>query len=340
MAIPASASATNLSSWVLLICKGLESYGIEPQPILNELNIDTGEILLKDGRLCRTQVIELWSRALDVTQDPYFSLEVSRHFQPIYFSALGMAISASRNGHDALQRMVRYSHIISTGSNATLQYHNDVITVLHEHTVDVSKQPHMLDLECVFAIGIQALKQLCGEQLRPIKVQFKHAYHHDISKFEQTFGCPVEFSAERNTVSFYYEDLVHPSLFANTNLTAHLDQWIEEQLSLFSNHSLSSKVKQYLMDNIPHGHVEQAQVAEAFSMSPRNLQKCLQAEGQSFKRILDECKKQLAKVMLKQAQSSLTDISFSLGFSDQSNFCRAFKRWTGVSPKQFRRQIG
>ena len=335
-----SVSATNLSSWVLLICKGLESYGIETQPMLDDLNIDPSDILHKDGRLCRTQVIDLWTRALGATQDPYFALEVSRHFQPIYFSALGMAISASRNGHDALQRMVRYSHIISTGSNATLQYNNEIITVHHEHTVDVSQQPHMLDLECVFAIGVLALKQICGEQLRPINIQFKHPCHYDVSRFEQTFGCPVEFSATRNSVSFYYEDLVHPSLFANTNLTAHLDQWIEEQLILFSNHSLSSQVKQYLMDNIPHGQVDQADVAEAFSMSPRYMQKCLQAEGQSFKRLLDESKKKLAKVMLKQAQSSLTDISFSLGFSDQSNFCRAFKRWTGVSPKQFRRQVG
>ena len=331
-------NATNLSSWVLLICKGLESYDIDPQPILQELNIESTNQLQQGGRLCRKQVVTLWTKALEATGDPYLALKVKKHFEPIYFSALGMAISASRNGHDALQRMVRYSHMISNGSDVKLVYNNDRITVIHEHIVDVSNQPHMLDLECVFAIAIDSLRTICNEHLKPIKVEFKHRFPFDQTPFQEAFGCPVEFNASRNSVTFRYEDLVHPSLFANTQLTAHLDQWIEEQLMQFSQKSLSSQVKQFLIERIPHGEVDQAKVADAFSMSPRYLQKCLQAEGQTYKRLVDESKKKLAKVMLKQHHSTLTDISFCLGFSDQSNFCRAFKRWTGISPKQFRRQ--
>jgi AraC-like DNA-binding protein len=97
-------------------------------------------------------------------------------------------------------------------------------------------------------------------------------------------------------------------------------------------------VTQKIIEFLPDGDCTRDKVASALCMSPTKLQLKLSQRGTNFQQLLDDTRKELACSYLSQASRPVTEITFLLGFSDTSNFTRAFKRWTGLSPTDFRQQ--
>ncbi len=335
MAEPNSHIVTNLSSFALLICKALQAHGIKPDRLMAQAGIDSSVIEQADSRLDRRQVIALWHSARELTQDPYIGLKAASFFTPSSFSALGLAMAASKNGLDALQRLVRFSQVISNGSVVSLDQKNGFVVVSHHHIVDVGEQKYFHGIECIFSMSLQALRSISSHELSPVEVHFEHLIDADITPFTQAFNCPV-YTNSHNTMTFKLDDLLSPHVFANSQLADTLDNWIEENLTQSEHDLLSSKVKKYLLKNIPYGITDQKQVAKDLALSPRILQRQLKKEETTYSAILDECRQKIACKLLTKNNTPIIEIAFLLGFSDQSNFSRAFKLWTGKTPKQFR----
>ncbi len=328
-------SITNLSSFALLICKALQTYGIEPEALLQQANIDAKQIEQSDSRLDRQQVIDLWHSARELSQDPYIGLTAASFFTPSSFSALGLAMAASKNGLDALQRLVRFSQVISNGSVVSLDQKAGIVTATHHHIINVSSQRYFHGIECIFAMTLHALRSISSHQLAPLNVNFEHEINADMTPFENVFNCPV-ISGTQNSMSFKLADLTSPHVFANQPLVNNLDSWIEENLQQVEGDLLSTKIKKYLLKDIPYGLSEQKMVAKELAMSTRVMQRLLKKEGTTFTHILDDCRQKIACKLLAKKATPIIEVAFLLGFSDQSNFSRAFKLWTGMSPKQFR----
>ena len=91
-----------------------------------------------------------------------------------------------------------------------------------------------------------------------------------------------------------------------------------------------------IIDHLPDGEPSRREVASELAMSERTLARRLSDREYTFSGLVDEVRGQLAKEYLRQSRFSVTDVAFLLGFSDQSNFARAFKRWTDESPTEFR----
>jgi len=328
-------TVTNISSFALLICKALQAHGIEPQRLMAQAGIDPAAIEQADSRLDRQQVIALWHSARELTQDPYIGLKAANFSTPSSFSALGLAMAASKNGLDALQRLVRFSQVISNGSVVSLDQKNGLVSATQHHIVDVAGQTYFHGIECIFAMSLQALRSISSQALSPVDVHFEHHINGDLAPFEQAFNCPV-YPNTHNSISFKLDDLLSPHVFANSQLADTLDNWITENLTQAEDDLLSTRVKKYLLKNIAYGITEQKQVAKDLAISARILQRQLKKEGTTYSAILDECRKKIACKLLTKNTTPIIEIAFLLGFSDQSNFSRAFKLWTGKTPKQFR----
>jgi len=328
-------TVTNISSFALLICKALQAHGIEPQRLMAQAGIDPGAIEQADSRLDRQQVIALWHCARELTQDPYIGLKAASFSTPTSFSALGLAMAASKNGLDALQRLVRFSQVISNGSVASLDQKDGLVCVTHHHIVNVAEQKYFHGIECIFAMSLQALRSISSHELSPTEVHFEHNIEVDLAPFKQVFNCPV-YPGSQNAMAFKLDDLLSPHVFANSQLADTLDSWIEDNLTQTEHDLLSIRVKKYLLKNIPYGVIEQKQVAKELALSPRILQRLLKKEETTYSAILDECRQKIACKLLTKNATPIIEIAFLLGFSDQSNFSRAFKLWTGKTPKQFR----
>ncbi len=96
-------------------------------------------------------------------------------------------------------------------------------------------------------------------------------------------------------------------------------------------------MRAFVIERLPVGIPSQEMVADSLYMSVRNLQRKLQVEGNSYKQILDDVRQQLAEQYLKEKQRSIGEITYMLGFTEPSNFTRAFKRWTGLSPQVYQK---
>jgi AraC-like DNA-binding protein len=123
---------------------------------------------------------------------------------------------------------------------------------------------------------------------------------------------------------------------SNASLAFHNDQLAQAILADLKKHDLRARVYARLIEYLPAGDCSREKVAHSLNMSESAFQKKLKAEGTSYQEVLDETRAELARHYLGKSGLSISEAAFLLGFTDSSNFSRAFKRWTGKSPSEFR----
>jgi AraC-like DNA-binding protein len=171
----------------------------------------------------------------------------------------------------------------------------------------------------------------------PSAVTFQHAAPRDISEHLRLFRCPVQFGAPSNKLSFASSLLSQPIDKADASLCALLDRHAQELLEKFPpRDSLINQVRSIIATEFRGGDPSLEHVAEQLTLTPRTLQRKLQELGTSHNELLDQMRRQLAMRYLREDHMAICEVAYLLGFSESSSFHRAFKRWTGVTPKEFR----
>ncbi len=117
------------------------------------------------------------------------------------------------------------------------------------------------------------------------------------------------------------------------------DQVVIDYLKQFDKKNITMQVRARIIEELNNGVPNQEKIASSLNMSLRNLQRKLKEEDTSFKKILDETRSELSRQYLRGSDRSIIEVGFLLGFSEPSNFARAFRRWTGVSPHEYRETI-
>ncbi len=330
-----SKTSTTLGSWALLTAQVIDSYGLDSHQIFLNAGVDLEDIKKPGVRLPTSAMVHVWQQAVKLSNDPYIALKVANFFKPTAFSALGMALSASQHVYDGLQRAFRYSKIICDRVTTNLEDSDDEVACIVTLNYAKDTQEYFPEIEAIFSIMYRMAHPISGEPLKVKAVYFKHGFKGDKKPFEEYFNCPVYFSSQSNKVVFDKQYIFDKQLFANSELTDMLDGWIEEYLSLFNKYLMTTRVKKYVLTHMPNGGVDLPSMSREFAISKRLLQRKLKEEGSSYRELLDECRHKLAIQLISHNKRPLAEVSYMLNFSDQGNFSRAFKRWTGTSPSDF-----
>ncbi len=141
-------------------------------------------------------------------------------------------------------------------------------------------------------------------------------------------------------IYFSTEDATRPFLTKNTKMWEQFESSLQKRLSDLDNHaSATQRTKSVLLELLPSGQGNMKLTAKRLAVSTRTLQRHLHNEGTSFKKVLKDTRLELALHYLKNSKMSATQISFLLGFEDTNSFNRAFNTWTGVRPRQFRKNL-
>ena len=173
---------------------------------------------------------------------------------------------------------------------------------------------------------------------RPREIWFIHAAQGAADEYQRVLGCPVRFERDRTVLRFDDDALEaaarhhDPALFRL--LEAHAEKVLAEMPATAT---LRERVRREVVRRLREGEPSIASIAAALGTSERSLQRKLQIEGVSFRDVVDEARHKLAVVYLGDPTLSLTDVACLLGYSEGAAFTRAFKRWTGSAPSQFRR---
>jgi AraC-like DNA-binding protein len=311
---------------------------------LNDLSplLRDGEWLQQGEVLERADVEDIadaWRLAAQVCDDSAIGIHAAeRYFQPANWRTLGLAMLCSKSLRDAFERMERYGEILSNAANFNLREEHGCLV----SGIDTLLGAKLVGYEAVdFGVAsvIKLLRMVYPGELPIERVELTRPPVKDVKAFSDFFGCEVIFDVERNGIfiDLQYVDIPLPG--ADSELAEIQDQLSARYAEQYSNSSFALRVKNEIIRNLPGGDPSQQVVAETLNCTQRNLQRKLQDEGVNFKQLLGEIRQQLARDYLQQSERTLSEVAYLLGFSDHSNFTRAFKRWFGVSPTEYRKQV-
>jgi AraC-like DNA-binding protein len=189
-----------------------------------------------------------------------------------------------------------------------------------------------------FAVIFCRLLKLCAGTFGvPRSVCLPHPAPPDTAPFVECLGCPVEFDAPTIAFVFDAQTARMPVPSGNAGLAAEADRMAERYLEQFDPDTVATRVRSLIIQAMPSGEIDQVEIARSLHQSPSTLQRRLRREGTSFQDVLTAARRDKALEYLRSGEHSLADITFLLGFADQSNFTRAFRRWTGKTPREFMR---
>jgi AraC-like DNA-binding protein len=329
-------SGTAIATAGRLLWRMLERQGINPAPVFNKAGLDPESLDNPLARYPEKQSTIAWTLASELVSDPAFGLSIAKVWQPSDFHALGCAFMASATLREALSRLVRYHALVYNVVSYSLAEHDDRAILSYNLVHDKRNEPAILE-DTRWAVVLDACRRVYTADLDPLEVTFWHSEPKSvIDEFNAYFRCPLRFAEPVARMVFPAVVLDRPLPAANRALALTLDRSLAEYLAKLGGEDMISRTKAEISDCLSSGNASIQMVATALHMSPRNLQRKLSGEGVNFRELVETVRLDLAKSYLADGSFTLAEIGYLIGFSSQAAFSRAFKRWTGSTPQDFR----
>jgi len=326
--------STTLATWATTIATALERQGFVSKAVFAEAGLDIAQTQNPNARYLVTDMTKLWHTCVSITGDPAFGLSVPQYRSATTFHGMGMAVDASGTLRESLERLVKLSRLVSNVADLRLYPREDKCWVL-EWYIEPEVRKEVAD-EAMDAFLCSLSLRLEAEDI--VEVYFVRAEPADPAPWHKAFyQKPVHFSATTDAVVISEAALDKPRLPGNPALASAGETVALDYLHKLDREDVVLQVENQIRHRLKMGEPKQQEVAEALHLSVRQLQRKLSAQDTSFAQLLQEIRHQLAREYLADPNRSIVEISLSLGFSDQSNFASAFRRWEGVSPSEFRK---
>ena len=327
---------TTISSAARLIGETLqEDYGIDPAPLFEDCDIDTSLFVKPGSRIPFSKMSELWIAAVDATSDPGFGVKVGSRVVPSDLYVLGHAWLASKTLLDAFHCTSRFIRVLSTiGNSIDIRREGDRV-VITDTFADRIVEPQQAAKDAGTLAWLRLCDAVTRATVRPLRVVLPQAADASPVDYEAIIGCPVEFSEDTETWEFLADDVEQPLTGSIPDVADAVEQIASNYISSLDEGAVAHEVRQMLIQMLPSGRSDQDTIASRLYRSRSTLQRQLGAEGTSYREILDSTREALAEKYLLSGDYTQAEVAFMVGFSDQSNFARAFKRWTGMSPGEF-----
>ena len=322
-----------------MIAKALDSYGLDSAEVFAQAGLEHSKLRDPLARFPSQAVLQLWRIAVVRTGDPCFGITVARFWHPTTLHALGYSWLASDNLAEAFECAARYSRLVNTASHGLIKIDDsgDYYKVMADRkhstlpVVDAGMDAGM----AVLAIMSQTAY---GDEFRLHRVTFMHPQPPCAERFDELFGVPVEF--DQPEVALWMEhEIVNESLAtANPELVRINDGIVTDYLAQLDRSDLGMRVRSKLIEHLPAGRFSEAEIAASVNVSQRSLQRKLREQGMTYKQLVEDTRRDLSLQYVRDPGYSFNEVAFLLGFTEPANFSRAFKRWYGTSPSDFRRQ--
>lgn len=328
---------STITSWALMLSKAIEHEGHNSEHIFEKAGLDIVNLRDPNARYSYQGMTKLWSLAATETGDECIGIKAARFWHPTSLHALGYSWMASNNLQEALERLVRYSRIVSTVGDMGLSLKGEEVTLglmIKNHP-----QPAIEAMDAALSVLVHMCRTSYGDELNIVQVNMMRNKPGCYREFEAFFRAPLVFNSKQDSITFNASELASPLPTSNSELVRVNDQIITEHLAELEKSDIVSRVKREIIRLLPLGTFSEDIIAHKLHTSLRSLQRKLMAEGKSYKGLQDETRRELAMQYIRDSRHSINEITYLLGFTEPSNFSRAFKRWAGVSPSQFRQSL-
>ena len=265
---------------------------------------------------------------------PHFGLLVGQQAGLGAFGLVGLLVKYSPDVESALHSLSRFMHLHVRGAVVNLSTDSDLAVLEYQIYQPRARGNDQVGAGAV-AVAYNILRELCGEDWKPAEVRFAHRRPLDISPFANFFQASLHFDAGQYAVAFSNTWLNRPSPGSSPELLQILQREINK-LEIRQEASFLDQLRGLLRTTLSTGHSSADQVAELFSMNRRTLNRHLNAFGTNFRGVADEIRFEIARQFLEDSAMDISQIALFLGYSNASAFTRAFRRWSSLTPSNWR----
>ena len=316
-----------------LLLKYAAGAGIDAAQACQQIGLDAAALQAPEGRMSFDQFNALWEAVACRANDSNFGLHFGES-TPGYSGGhllFAVMVNCATLG-EALERFCRYHSLLA--DQAPPELHDEGQRLVFTFGQALICRHYA---EAILAMFSVVVRRLTEDRVRPAEVHFAHCPPADPSEHARIFGALVLFDQPRNALALERQALGTPIFLANPALLATLEQFAQQTLDrLAPPDSWASRTSEMVRQLLLRGEKPQLPaVARALAISPRHLQNKLRADGVSYQALLDTIRKQMALDCLKRGEMTICEVAFLLGFSEQSAFTHAFRRWTGTTPSEY-----
>lgn len=252
------------------------------------------------------------------------------------YGAFGLAWKSAPTLRSSYNRAERYAQVLTSVSTYELEPAQGG-AFINLHRSGYRGLGMRLSNEATIASIFSISQEVSTEIIRPTAVLFKHAPPDSTQAHDVYFQCPVHFGATRDALFIKNANLQAPNKLGDNSISKFFESHLDTEVSMLNKGaSFDQKVLRFLRHNLSEGIPLLSDIANHFGMSGRTLQRRLSELGYSYRTIVDQSRCQLAEQLLLETEYALIEIAYMTGFSEQSAFTRAFKRWSGQTPLNFR----
>lgn len=326
-----------------LLIKLIESYGVSPAPILKQAGIDVSELSNPKAQITIQQDLDFTRAMINAIPDPELAFKAGQYFRINAFGSIGLAAAACETVEDAIVFFLKYIRLSYTlfdiaffkqGDKAVLRF-NDLypLSDLKRFYLERDFSFVMISTRDIFP------RSLTESLYKTIHFDFACQGADSNSTdnvYQKRYECDVHFGQAHNEIRFDERYLARHLPHANLLTRKLLEEQCEAQkVELLGPENTIDIIRQYIRDcDGVMPRVEE--IAEVLHITRRTVTRKLQTEGLNFQQLVADEASKKAIHYLQTTNLSVEQIAFKLGYSESAGFIRAFKRWTGKAPREFR----
>lgn len=252
------------------------------------------------------------------------------------YGAFGLAWKSAPTLRGSYERAERYARVLTSVSTYQVEAAEEG-AYMHLRRAGARRLGMRLSNEATIASVTAISQEVATRPFRPLAVFFKHEAPRERAVHERHFGCPVHFGTDRDALLVAADTLAAPNRLGDPAIAQFFDAHLETELAKFEDAAaLDQRVRIQIAQALSGGVPTVTDIAGRLGLSGRTLQRRLSDRGVSFQSLVEAARRGLAERLLHGTQYSLAEIAFLTGFSEQSAFTRAFKRWAGRTPGAYR----
>jgi AraC-like DNA-binding protein len=324
--------------FVAAALQSVHGRNLDADELLANVGLSSSLLQTPQARVSAKHYGALW-RAIAAALDDEFFGQDSRRMKAGSFAMLCHLLLSCKTLGRALDRSLRfYALILDDISGSAERDTKEARIILHGHAAGVSQRIFAHELLLMLLYGVSCW--LVGRRIPILRTEFSYAEPSHSAEYRLMYCADLRFNRPNTLLAFEasYLDL---AVVQNERSAKDFLRTAPESILLkYKNvSSLSARVRRRLRQCLPGAVPDFEKLAEEMSMTPATMRRRLHEEGESYQSIKDQLRRDLAISYLSHSNRSVMDIALELGFSERSAFHRAFRKWTGASPGEFRRTL-
>lgn len=330
-------SSTVLAGLPLNVLHGARAFGLDTDALLQAAGLRMEELADPEARVSEDKFMTLLEAIERQDRVTDFGLQMGLAFRLETLGAVGYAMSAADNLELAVRTLIRFGRLV----HEETMYRCEVTEAgLYFGRVLEPRYAAIRHSTVMSLVGTLVLSRaLTGRNdLMPMRVQFQHPRPPEAERYDAVFGTAVEFGSGETAIVLPAWCCALPLVRPDPALFAYLSRHAETLLARLPPRAetLADRVRRLITETLRSGTTTMESIAKRLAMSERTLQRRLQDEGTTFAAIVDETRRALARGYLEDRALAVYEVALLLGYSEPSPFIRAFRRWTGQTPQEFR----